>query len=227
MRIVPAEPKFEWDPDCASSLSTINAEGVQSTESYHPLPPSFPFHKVRTTATMYSRTLTILTLFSLVIITLASPVPVRLAEAKVQTPAGDLEVRGTIEARANSGKGTWYNPSVGTGACGWNNKDSELVVALGPSKYNKAKKCGQSGSKSVKVKVVDLCPSCGGGSLEVSTAEQGCYSGQLGEEKRTAVRIFWTDVAPYVCSDCDKFNIWMGGSLMNRLITAGRIAPCA
>ncbi|KAF8685441.1 Non-catalytic module family expn protein [Rhizoctonia solani] len=124
---------------------------------------------------MYSRTLTILTLFSLVIITLASPVPVRLAEAKVQTPAGDLEVRGTIEARANSGKGTWYNPSVGTGACGWNNKDSELVVALGPSKYNKAKKCGQSitvksGSKSVKVKVVDLCPSCGGGSLDLSPA---------------------------------------------------------
>ncbi|KAF8754934.1 Non-catalytic module family expn protein [Rhizoctonia solani] len=175
MRIVPAEPKFEWDPDCASSLSTINAEGVQGTESYHPLPPSLPFHKVRTTATMYSRTLTMLTLFSLAIITLASPVPAPLAEAKVQTPAEDLEVRGTIEARANSGKGTWYNPSVGTGACGWNNKDSELVVALGPSKYNKAKKCGQSitvksGSKSVKVKVVDLCPSCGGGSLDLSPA---------------------------------------------------------
>ncbi|CAE7109535.1 unnamed protein product [Rhizoctonia solani] len=124
---------------------------------------------------MYPRLLSFFLLLSLVALIFAAPTPVALPETELQALADDLEARNVIEARANSGKGTWYNPSVGTGACGWRNKDSELVVALGPSKYNKVKKCGQSitvksGGKSVKVKVVDLCPSCGGGSLDLSPA---------------------------------------------------------
>ncbi|CAE6458388.1 unnamed protein product [Rhizoctonia solani] len=122
---------------------------------------------------MYSRILSFFVLCSVALLALAVPTPVALPETEIQVE--DLGARDVIEARANSGRGTWYNPSVGTGACGWRNKDSELVVALGPSKYNKVKKCGQSitvksGGKSVKVKVVDLCPSCGGGSLDLSPA---------------------------------------------------------
>ncbi|CAE6481047.1 unnamed protein product [Rhizoctonia solani] len=134
---------------------------------------------------MYSRILSFFVLCSVALLALAVPTPVALPETEIQVE--DLGARDIIEARANSGRGTWYNPSVGTGACGWRNKDSELVVALGPSKYNKVKKCGQSitvksggksvksitvksGGKSVKVKVVDLCPSCGGGSLDLSPA---------------------------------------------------------
>ncbi|CAE6418088.1 unnamed protein product, partial [Rhizoctonia solani] len=124
---------------------------------------------------MYPRLLSFVLLLSLVVLLFAAPTPVASPETELQASTEDLEVRGIIEARANSGKGTWYNPSVGTGACGWRNKDSELVVAVGPSKYNKVKKCGQSitvksGGKSVNVKVVDLCPSCGGGSLDLSPA---------------------------------------------------------
>ncbi|CEL62563.1 hypothetical protein RSOLAG1IB_04919 [Rhizoctonia solani AG-1 IB] len=124
---------------------------------------------------MYPRVLALFSLFSFVMFVSGAPVPEALPEAEAQVPADDLGARSTIEARANSGKGTWYYPSAGTGACGWRNQDSDFVVALGPSKYNKAKKCGQSitvksGGKSVKVKVVDLCPSCGGGSLDLSPA---------------------------------------------------------
>ncbi|CAE6440803.1 unnamed protein product [Rhizoctonia solani] len=124
---------------------------------------------------MYPRLLSFFLPLSLVVFIFAVPTPVALPETELQASAEDLEVRSVIEARANSGRGTWYNPSVGTGACGWRNKDSELVVALGPSKYKKVKKCGQSitvksGGKSVNVKVVDLCPSCGGGSLDLSPA---------------------------------------------------------
>ncbi|CAE6477881.1 unnamed protein product [Rhizoctonia solani] len=124
---------------------------------------------------MYSRLLSFFALLSLLVLALGAPTPVALSETELQASAEDLDARSVIEARANSGKGTWYNPSVGTGACGWRNKDSELVVALGPSKFKKVKKCGQSitvksGGKSVNVKVVDLCPSCGGGSVDLSPA---------------------------------------------------------
>ncbi|CAE6448359.1 hypothetical protein ACGC1H_005527 [Rhizoctonia solani] len=124
---------------------------------------------------MYSRLLSFFLLLSLVVLIFAAPTPAALPETEPLALAQDLEARSVVEARANSGKGTWYNPSVGTGACGWRNKDSEFVVALGPSKFKKVKKCGQSitvksGGKSVQVKVVDLCPSCGGGSLDLSPA---------------------------------------------------------
>ncbi|CAE6415847.1 unnamed protein product [Rhizoctonia solani] len=109
-----------------------------------------------------------------------APVPIALPEAEVQVPAEDLRARSTIEARANSGKACiasqWAYPLKHTANGAFiGNVDSELVVALGPSKYNKTKKCGQSitvksGGKSVNVKVVDLCPSCGGGSLDLSPA---------------------------------------------------------
>ncbi|KAB5587355.1 Rare lipoprotein A-like double-psi beta-barrel protein [Ceratobasidium theobromae] len=76
------------------------------------------------------------------------------------------------------------NPSVGTGACGWYNKDSELVAAIGTSVYqemmvdgnpNHAKACGKMAKvtwkgKSVTVKVVDRCPGCGYNDIDLSPA---------------------------------------------------------
>lgn len=74
---------------------------------------------------------------------------------------------------SSCGSSTYYNPSVGTGACGWENADSEFVVALPYDYFNNS--CGQSititaAGRSVTAKIVDLCPSCEEGHVDMSPA---------------------------------------------------------
>ncbi|KAG0172109.1 hypothetical protein DFQ28_011502 [Apophysomyces sp. BC1034] len=87
----------------------------------------------------------------------------------------------SLEQRGFSGDGTFYNPSAGTGSCGWENSDSELVAALNAPQManganpNKNPKCGDrirvKGPKgSVTVKIVDTCPPCQSGSVDLSPA---------------------------------------------------------
>ncbi|KAI0640560.1 RlpA-like double-psi beta-barrel-protein domain-containing protein-containing protein [Trametes meyenii] len=80
-------------------------------------------------------------------------------------------------AQAFTGDATFYHPQAGgqAGACGSHNKDSELVVALNPTQYAKGAHCFNHISvhykgKSVDAKVVDLCPGCGDGSIDLSPA---------------------------------------------------------
>ncbi|SAL99989.1 hypothetical protein [Absidia glauca] len=76
-----------------------------------------------------------------------------------------------------SGDGTYYN--AGLGSCGVVSHDNQLIVALNaPQMMNGAnpnvnKRCGTSirvnGPKgSVTVKIVDTCPACRYGSLDLS-----------------------------------------------------------
>ena len=70
-----------------------------------------------------------------------------------------------------SGRGTWYDP--GLGSCGGTYTSSDAVVAL--STNFGATYCGKSvqvtyGGKTVTAKVVDSCPSCGPGDLDMSPA---------------------------------------------------------
>ncbi|KAL1928374.1 hypothetical protein VTP01DRAFT_2730 [Rhizomucor pusillus] len=85
----------------------------------------------------------------------------------------------TLEKRAYSGDGTWYTP--GLGSCGWDNSESQLVAALNADQMgnggnpNKNPKCGKKAKvtykgKSVTVKIVDTCPTCSHGSLDLSPA---------------------------------------------------------
>ncbi|KAI0427198.1 riboflavine-aldehyde-forming enzyme [Xylaria sp. FL1042] len=72
-------------------------------------------------------------------------------------------------ALANSGDMTYYNP--GLGFCGWTNGDNDAVVALSPGEVNG--KCGKMinihyNGKTASAKVVDKCPGCGAGSIDVS-----------------------------------------------------------
>ncbi|KAI1122162.1 RlpA-like double-psi beta-barrel-protein domain-containing protein-containing protein [Nemania abortiva] len=65
---------------------------------------------------------------------------------------------------------TYYQP--GLGACGETNSDSEAVVAMSPSQYTG--NCGKyititKNGKTAKAKVVDKCPSCASGSIDVSS----------------------------------------------------------
>ncbi|KAG2205048.1 hypothetical protein INT46_010064 [Mucor plumbeus] len=81
-----------------------------------------------------------------------------------------LEARGSM-----SGDATFY--SVGLGSCGDTNSDSELVAALSEELMGTGSDgsyCGKSitikgkSGKSVTVKVVDSCPSCGKGDIDLS-----------------------------------------------------------
>lgn len=63
----------------------------------------------------------------------------------------------------------------GLGACGWTNGDNDAVVALSPSQYNNGANCGKwitihGNGKTTAARVVDLCPGCGSGSIDVAPA---------------------------------------------------------
>ncbi|PVU91698.1 hypothetical protein BB559_004019 [Furculomyces boomerangus] len=85
-----------------------------------------------------------------------------------------------------TGDGTYYDPGVGIGSCGLLNTTSQLVCALNYKQYgtnpnpNKAECCGKCAlvsytpptgpKKEVKVQIVDRCPVCEFGSLDLSSA---------------------------------------------------------
>ncbi|KAI0839497.1 RlpA-like double-psi beta-barrel-protein domain-containing protein-containing protein [Hypoxylon sp. FL0890] len=75
-------------------------------------------------------------------------------------------------AVAFSGDLTYFTP--GLGSCGWTNTESDMVVALSPAQYElDPKACGKTiqihaGNKTTTAKVVDKCPPCAVGSIDVS-----------------------------------------------------------
>lgn len=81
-----------------------------------------------------------------------------------------------LEARDSmSGDATFY--SVGSGSCGGTNSESELVAALSEELMGSGSNgpyCGKSitvngkDGKSVTVKVVDSCPECAKGDVDLS-----------------------------------------------------------
>ncbi|SAM07742.1 hypothetical protein [Absidia glauca] len=77
----------------------------------------------------------------------------------------------TLRSLSFSGDGTFY--TVGLGSCGKKNSDSDLVAALSVDLMDGGKSCGKkikiSTSKgSVTATVVDTCPGCAKGSLDLS-----------------------------------------------------------
>ncbi|KAI8061188.1 RlpA-like double-psi beta-barrel-protein domain-containing protein-containing protein [Gongronella butleri] len=81
----------------------------------------------------------------------------------------NLARRGGAES---SGKATYYN--TGLGSCGKTNTDTQLVVALSASDMKKSY-CGKKikvmyHGKSVLATVVDTCPGCASGSIDLSPA---------------------------------------------------------
>ncbi|KAI9172644.1 Papain inhibitor [Paramyrothecium foliicola] len=80
---------------------------------------------------------------------------------------------------AFNGRMTWYNP--GLGACGWTHNDGSPVVALAPAQFgntpnpNQNPNCGRwitikANGKTTAAQVVDLCPGCPSGAIDVSPA---------------------------------------------------------
>ncbi|KAI1764376.1 RlpA-like double-psi beta-barrel-protein domain-containing protein-containing protein [Hypoxylon sp. FL1150] len=67
---------------------------------------------------------------------------------------------------------TYYTP--GLGACGETNTEADMVVALSPAQFaTQPDLCGKTitielGDKNATAKVVDKCPGCAAGSIDVS-----------------------------------------------------------
>lgn len=88
------------------------------------------------------------------------------------------------------GDATFY--ATGLGACGYQNTDNQLVVALSKDLYDNFKGCGRKivatrGSKSVTVSVVDRCEGCSYYSLDFSPAAFR----QLGTDDEGRIPITW------------------------------------
>ncbi|PWN20611.1 barwin-like endoglucanase [Microstroma glucosiphilum] len=63
----------------------------------------------------------------------------------------------------------------GMGACGWHSSSSDYIFAISAHAWSGGNKCGKSarichGSKCVTAKLVDECPGCSSGSLDLSPA---------------------------------------------------------
>ncbi|OJA19622.1 hypothetical protein AZE42_03872, partial [Rhizopogon vesiculosus] len=80
----------------------------------------------------------------------------------------------SLERRTtNTSEGTWYE--VGLGACGYNDTDSDPIVAISAEIYGSGGYCNQwveitntDNGKTASGQVRDKCPSCDSGSLDMS-----------------------------------------------------------
>lgn len=106
-----------------------------------------------------------------------------------------------------SGELTYFSPSVGVGACGYQSGDNQTVVAVGHQLFDGAAKdkgvgtqnpnrnplCGlwirvmRGDGREVEVMVVDRCTGCGVEDLDLSV---GAF-GEIGEEREGRVKGKW------------------------------------
>ncbi|OJA10225.1 hypothetical protein AZE42_11607 [Rhizopogon vesiculosus] len=111
---------------------------------------------------MYRLTTGLIALSATFLTALATPTPLN------GTTKVSLERRTTY-----TGEGTWYE--VGTGACGYTDTDSDLVVAVSSDIYDAGAYCNQwveitntDNGQTASGQVRDECSSCASGSLDMS-----------------------------------------------------------
>ncbi|KAF9782396.1 RlpA-like double-psi beta-barrel-protein domain-containing protein-containing protein [Thelephora terrestris] len=85
-----------------------------------------------------------------------------------------------------SGQATWFAP--GLGACGGYNTGSDLIVAMSAADWNGGSNCNRQllitdtkTGKTSPATVVDMCPGCGSGSLDMSPTLFQSLEGNLGD----------------------------------------------
>lgn len=94
--------------------------------------------------------------------------------ASAKTAGGKATKGKTTKGKATSGKATFYRLRSEGGNCSYPSPPAgDLYVALSPAEYRAARACGGyltvTGPKgSVRVKVVDQCPECPAGHIDLS-----------------------------------------------------------
>jgi expansin (peptidoglycan-binding protein) len=101
-------------------------------------------------------------------------VTVAMVMSAVMSTSGNAACAAPPGTGKASGKATYFDGSKG-GNCSFGPPSTELYVALGPSEYSAGAACGGyvdvTGPKgTVRVKVVDQCPECAKGHLDLSQA---------------------------------------------------------
>ncbi|KAF8602119.1 hypothetical protein BDV93DRAFT_545520 [Ceratobasidium sp. AG-I] len=109
------------------------------------------------------------------------PVQIFNATAGYNATHAHLASRSDLAARqAYSGQATWFYP--GLGACGGTNTQYEHVVALDAPLWNNGANCWrgitiQAYGQQVDAAIVDLCPGCGYGDLDMAPALFEAFTG--------------------------------------------------
>jgi expansin (peptidoglycan-binding protein) len=86
-----------------------------------------------------------------------------------------------MEKRSFTGDATYYNPSAGVNSCGTQASDSDIMAAMNVAQMqnganpNANPNCGrkvtlQGPKGSVTVTILDTCPGCASGDLDLSPA---------------------------------------------------------
>ncbi|KAJ7176073.1 riboflavin-aldehyde forming enzyme [Mycena crocata] len=97
-------------------------------------------------------------------------------------PASFLALAGAVSGAAlvprTTGRTTFYDPNGGFGACGSPIQNGDFAVALNPVDYAGGAHCGQNinvqfNGKSINVRVLDRCPGCPPGGLDLT---RGAFS---------------------------------------------------
>ncbi|GJE88387.1 hypothetical protein PsYK624_044700 [Phanerochaete sordida] len=94
---------------------------------------------------------------------------------------------------SHQGRGTWYD--TGLGACGWNNVNSDTVVALPAGAYASGAHCGQhltvknvETGATASATVADMCPGCGPNDIDMTP---GLFQ-QLGSLDAGVLTVSWS-----------------------------------
>jgi len=175
----------------ASSLPSVLREKPLPSLP-NPTQPEF-LERHRTLIYAYVTAFFVLTLL-LLILALTNNLPNLFTLAGV---GGDVGFRGFTSS--GHGDGTYYSPAVGVGACEWQSADTDFVAALNwvdfgtygrPSASPACGAClkivGPKGT--VKVKVVDKCPVCKKGDVDMSPAAYDV----IADETAGRVKISWS-----------------------------------
>lgn len=90
-------------------------------------------------------------------------------------PGGASAAPVQMQKRHFAGQATYF--AVGLGACGWTSSDADFIVALNTPQYSQDSHCGQQvailnqqNGVWQTATVVDECPGCADGSLDMSPA---------------------------------------------------------
>ncbi|KAH9812052.1 Non-catalytic module family EXPN [Melampsora americana] len=81
----------------------------------------------------------------------------------------------TFKGRMYAGRATWFDTSVGLGACGQQSSNSEHIVALNSAQYHSGSHCyskikihNMKSGATIEASIMDECPTCGWGDLDLT-----------------------------------------------------------